>query len=126
MRCWFSLVLAPLIVLFAGAAQVASAAPQLPPAHTQTQAEVNVLRVVPRSWKPSRMPGLVNSRTHLLVDNTEAVCHGQGKQLPGRRYSRFVCVVRPKHHLRRQGLYVTYRALANGRFKISWLAYRRT
>jgi hypothetical protein len=125
MRSCLALVLAPLIVLVAGAAQ-ASASMQLPPAHTQTQAEVNVLRVVPRSWKPSRMPGLVNPRTHLLVDNTEAVCHGQGKQLSGRRYSRFACVVRPKHHLRRQGLYITYRALAGGRFKISWLAYRRT
>jgi len=64
------------------------------PAHEKAQAEVNVLRVVPHSWKAGRMPGLIDPRTHLLVNNTEAVCRGRGKARPGKRYTRFVCVVR--------------------------------
>lgn len=95
------------------------------PAHTRAQAEVNVLRVVPHSWKPSRMPGLIDPRTDLLVNNTQAVCRGRGKAQRGRRHSRFVCVVRPPGHRPRAGLYVSYRALPNGRFRIHWLAYRR-
>jgi hypothetical protein len=96
-----------------------------PPAHTKKQAEVNVLRATARRWKARRLPGLVDPRTHLLVDNTEAVCHGQGKRRPGNRYVRFLCVVRPHIHTRRQGLYVTYRALQRRRFTIRWLDYRR-
>jgi hypothetical protein len=94
-------------------------------AHTKAQAEVNVLRAVPRSWKASRMPGLIDPRTHLLVNNTEAVCHGRGWAHRGRRYTRFFCVVRPPEHRLRAGLYVSYRALPHGRFRIHWLAYRR-
>ena len=81
--------------------------------------------MVPRKWKASEMPGLVDPKTHLLLDNTEAVCHGRGKRRAGNRYSRFVCVVRPHNHTRRQGLYVSYRARLNGGFRIRWLRYRR-
>ena len=118
----FSLVLA-LLALFVAAPRVADAV--LPPSHTKKRAEVNVLRVVPRKWAPSRLPGLVNRRTHLLVDNTEAVCYGHGPRRAGNRYARFLCVVRPHVHTPRQGLYVSYRVLARGRFRIQWLAYRR-
>ena len=95
------------------------------PAHTKKQAEVNVLRVVARKWRARRLRGLVNPRTHLLVDNTEAICHGRGKRRVGNQYARFVCVVRPHVHTSRQGLYVSYRALPRGRFRLRWLAYRR-
>jgi hypothetical protein len=95
------------------------------PAHTKKQAEVNVLRVVASKWKARRLPGLVNRRTHLLVDNTEAICRGRGTRRASNRYSRFVCVVRPNVHTARQGLYVSYRALPRGQFTIRWLAYRR-
>jgi hypothetical protein len=95
------------------------------PGHTKREAEVNVLRAIPRKWKARPLPGLVDPRTHLLIDNTEAVCRGRGKRLAGQRYSRFVCVIRPHLHKRREGLYVSYRALPGGRFTIRWLAYRR-
>ena len=95
------------------------------PAHTKKQAEVNLLRVVASKWKARRLPGLVNRRTHLLVDNTEAICHGRGTRRAGNRYPRFICVVRPKVHTARQGLVVSYRALSRGHFTIRWLAYRR-
>jgi len=95
------------------------------PAHTKKQAEVNVLRVVASRWKPRQLPGLVNRRTHLLRDNTEAVCDGRGRRPAPNRYPRFVCVVRPHVHTARQGLYVSYRALPRNRFKIRWLAYHR-
>jgi hypothetical protein len=95
------------------------------PAHKKAQAEVNVLRFVPHSWKASRMPGLIDPKTHLLVNNTEAVCHGRGKAQRSKRYTRFVCVVRPPAHRPHAGLYVSYRALLHGRFRIHWLAYRR-
>jgi hypothetical protein len=93
--------------------------------HWKAQAERNVLRVVPYSWKASRMPGLIDPSTHLLVNNTAAVCHGRGKAYGGRRYARFVCVVRSPRSRPHAGLYVSYRALPHGRFRVHWIAFRR-
>jgi len=94
-------------------------------AHTNAQAERNVLRVVPYSWKASRMPGLIDPTTHLLVNNTKAVCHGRGTAYKGGRYTRFVCFVQPPRHRPRAGLYVSYRALLHGRFRVHWIRYKR-
>jgi hypothetical protein len=96
-----------------------------PAAHTKKQAELNVLRVVALKWKAWRSFRLVNPRTHLLADNTEAVCHGRGTRRAGDRYARFVCVVRPHAHHGHQGLWLKYRALSGGRFRVRILAYRR-
>lgn len=96
----------------------------LVPTQTKKQAEVNVLRALPRLWKPSRLHGLVNVRTHLLADGTEAICRGKGHRHAGARFTRFVCVVRPAAHKPRQGLYLGYRARAHGRFAVRWLTYR--
>jgi hypothetical protein len=95
-----------------------------PPAHSKKQAEVNVLRVVAQRWKAWRGTGLVNPRTHLLADNTEAVCSGRGKSRR-KRFQRFVCVLRPHVHRGRQGLWLRYRALAKGRCRIAVVAFRR-
>jgi hypothetical protein len=122
MSCRPLAVLAPL-ALVAMVAPVAAAVTA--PAHTKKQAEVNVLRVVAQKFGARRLQGLVNPRTRLLADNTEAVCRGRGKRTASNRYSRFVCVVRPHVHTRGQGLYVSYRASARGRFRIRWLLYRR-
>jgi hypothetical protein len=119
----FSLMVMALALVTAAPAAPADAAHS--PAHTKRQAEVNVLRVVAQKWKPRRMPGLVNPRTHLLANNTEAVCRGRGGLRKGNRYSRFVCVVRPQIHNARQGLYVSDHARPKGRFKLRWLFYRR-
>jgi hypothetical protein len=89
------------------------------------EAEVNVLRIVALKWKAWRRFGLTDQRTHLLGDNTEAVCHGRGRRHEGNRYSRFVCVVRPHAHRGRAGLWLSYRALTNGRYKVRLLAYHR-
>lgn len=94
-------------------------------AQTKKQAEVNVLRAVAKNWKRWRRIGLVDSRTHLLADNTEAVCQGRGKLRSGRRYARFVCVVRPHVHHGREGLWLKYRAVSKGRCSVRVLAYRR-
>jgi hypothetical protein len=95
-----------------------------PPAHAKKQAEVNVLSVVAKRWKAWRETGLVNSRTHLLADNTEAVCSGRGR--PRRkRFQRFLCVVRPHVHHGRQGLWLRYKALRNGRCRVAVVAFRR-
>jgi hypothetical protein len=118
-----SLVLTLFVVVLIAAAAQASAAAQ--PTQTKAEAEMHVLRIAARSWKASRMPGLVNPRTHLLVNNSQVVCRGQGKPRPSGHYARFVCVVRPLHHRPRQGLYVSYRALANGRAEVHWLVYRK-
>jgi hypothetical protein len=107
-----------------GATPHASAATRQP-AHTKAQAEVNVLRVVAQTWKRRRIPDLIDPRTHLLANNTQATCSGRGKRYTGRRYARFICVIRPQMHRPHQGLYVSYRALRNGRFRIYWLVYRR-
>lgn len=121
MHRWLSLVLAPLALTAVGLATAAVR----PPAHTKRQAEVNVLRVVAVKWRVGRLQGLVNPRTHLLANNTEAVCRARGRRRAGNRYTRFVCVVRPHAHTPRQGLYLSYRALPAGRFTVRWLVYRR-
>ncbi len=59
---------------------------------SKRQAEVNVLRTVEHRWGARRLPGLVDPATHLLFDNTEAVCLGRGKRHASRRYGRFACV----------------------------------
>ena len=111
------------LVIIAGAQSTAAARHM--PTQTKTQAEVNVLHAIARKSHTWRMPGLVNARTHLLTDNTEAVCHGLGGRRAGNSYARFVCVVRPHVHRGRQGLYVSYRALPKNRFELRFLAYRR-
>ena len=107
------------------AAAPPTAAARHTPTQTKTQAEVNVLRAIPRKSHRWRMPGLINAHTQLLTDNTEAVCHGLGGRRAGNRYARFVCVVRPHVHRGRQGLYVSYRVLSKNRFELRFLAYRR-
>jgi hypothetical protein len=114
-----SILLAALVVVSSTQSRVS------PPAHSKKQAEVNVLRLVAKRWKTLRRTGLVNSRTHLLADNTEAVCSGRGAPR-GKRFQRFVCVVRPHVHHGRQGLWLRYRALAKGRCRITVVAFRRT
>jgi hypothetical protein len=84
---------------------------------------VNVLRVVSLNWKAWRRFGVVDRRTHLVADNTEAICRGRGTRFAGHRYSRFLCVVRPHARRGREGLWLTYRALARGRCKVRFLAY---
>jgi hypothetical protein len=96
-----------------------------PPTHSKKQAEVNVLRVVAKRWKALRQTGLVNRRTHLLADNTEAVCSGRGRSR-GKRFQRFVCVVRPHVHHGREGLWLRYRALPKGGCSVTVVAFRRT
>jgi len=81
--------------------------------------------MVARNWKAWRRFGLVDPRTHLLTDNTEAVCSGRGKVRPHNRFARFVCVVRPHVHHGREGLWLSYRAQPKGRFKVRFLAYHR-
>jgi hypothetical protein len=116
-----------LVILASLATALASAYPAAaarPAAHTQARAETNVLRFVARAWK-SRLPDLIDPRTHLLANNTQAICSGRGRRYAGKRHARFVCVVRPQIHRPRKGLYVSYRALPSGRFRIHWLVYRR-
>ena len=95
-----------------------------PPVHSKKQAEVNVLRVVAKRWKALRKTGLVDRRTHLLADNTEAVCSGRGRPR-GKRFQRFACVVRPHDHRGREGLWLRYRALPKGRCRVTVIAFRR-
>jgi hypothetical protein len=94
--------------------------------HTKRQAEVNVLRVVSLNWKAWRRFGVIDRRTHLVADNTEAICRGRGTRYVGHRYSRFLCVVRPHTHRGREGLWLSYRALPSGRCKVRFLAYYRS
>jgi hypothetical protein len=118
----------PLVIVIALALVAASAGPAArrePAAQTKTSAEVNVLRTVARKWKAWRKYGLVDPQTHLLADNTQAVCRGRGNPRPRKRYTRFVCVVRPHVHHGREGLWLSYRALSKGRFRVRFLAYHR-
>jgi hypothetical protein len=93
------------------------------PAHTKKQAELNVLRFLARTWRTEPQL-LVDRRTHLIRDNTEAVCKGRGRAWGGLRYRRFLCVVRPRVHRPGQGLYLEYRARRDGQFAIRRLRYR--
>ena len=65
-----ALMLAPLALVFATAPGAATTALAT---HTKKQAEVNALTYVARSASRRRLPGILNPRTHLLVNNTEAV-----------------------------------------------------
>jgi hypothetical protein len=85
------------------------------------KAERNVLRFLARGWGHHRLPRLVDPRTHLLRNNTQAIC----RRARGQRAGSFVCVVRPARHRPREGLYLSYRSLDHGRFRIHWLYYRR-
>jgi hypothetical protein len=116
------------VLLFVVLSSVVVAAPpstagRPPGGHTKTQAEVNVLRAVALRWKSWRRFGLFDRRTHLLTNNTEGICHGRGRPRRGKRYLRFVCVVRPHTHHGREGLWLVYRALSGGRFRVRFLAY---
>jgi hypothetical protein len=122
MRRWPAFVPVALVSAIITAPSVAASG--APAAHTKKQAEVNVLRIVAKNWKTWRRFGLVDRRTHLVADNTEAVCHGRGKRRGGGEYARFVCVVRPHVHRVREGLWLNYRALLGGRCKVGVLAYR--
>jgi hypothetical protein len=85
------------------------------------KAERNILRFLARGWGNHRLPRLVDPRTHLLRNNTQAIC----RRARGQPAGSFVCVVRPARHRPREGLYVSYRSLAHGRFRVKWLYYRR-
>lgn len=52
--------------------------------HTKRQAEANVLKIIPRAWKHSRILGLIDSRTGLLCNNVRPVCNGRGPRSHGR------------------------------------------
>ena len=97
---------------------------RMTPGQTKKQAEVNVLRTLAHEWRKRRLPGIIDPRTHLVRDNTEAVCRGRGRRSGPRRYTRFTCVVRPHVHTRRQGLYLTYRAQPRGNFTLRWIVFR--
>ena len=116
-----ALMLAPLALVFATASGGATTLAT----QTKKQAEVNALSYVLKGAAGRRLPGIVDPRTHLLVDNTEAVCRGHGRRHRGSRYSRFTCVVRPGLHTSRQGLYLRYHALPRGRYAIHWLRFVR-
>ena len=124
MRHWPALVLVAVVATFV-AAPSAVAGKGRPAFQTKRQAEVNVLRVVAHGWRKWHRYGLVDARTHLITDNTEAVCRGRGTRRAGYRYQRYVCVVRPHVHRGREGLWLKYCALSRGRFKVRVLAYRR-
>jgi hypothetical protein len=114
----FAIALALLAVAPAPAARIM-------PAQTKRAAEVNVLRTVARKWKAWRKYALVDPKTHLLADNTQAVCRGRGKPRRGKRFARFLCVVRPQNHRARQGLWLRYRARPHGHYRVSVVAFHR-
>jgi hypothetical protein len=89
---------------------------------SRAQAERNVLRFLGKGWRGHQLPRLFDPRTHLLRNNTQAICRRSG----GRHGAgRFLCIVRPSRHRRHEGLYASYRSLKDGRFRIRWLFYRR-
>jgi hypothetical protein len=88
---------------------------------SRAQAQRDVLAALARGWGRRRIRALFNQRTHLLRNNTQAVC----RRVSGSRArARFICVVRPARHRRRQGLYVEYRDRGHGGFALRWLFYR--
>jgi len=123
MRRWLIALIALLTIV---SVSLGTAARVRPGAHTKRQAEVNVLRAVSLNWNAWRRFGLIDPRTHLVADNTEAVCRARGTGFVGNRYSRFVCVVRPHAHRGHEGLWLSYRALSNGRCKVRFLAYHHS
>jgi hypothetical protein len=109
------------LVCASSASAVALGPAKHAPLTARGRAEHNVLRALAHGWGTRRISALFDRRTHLLRNNTQAICH----RPHGRRSrNRFVCVVRPARHRRGQGLWVDYRALGRGRFRLRWLFYR--
>jgi hypothetical protein len=122
-RCAFvTSLLVALITVAIGPKEDTAVAAQAP-AQTKAQTEVNILRAIPRTRRPRWVAHFVDPRSHLLVNNTQVICHGRGPRHSGGRYERFACVVQARRHARR--LYASYRALRSRRFVIHWLAYKR-
>lgn len=130
-----SAITAVAVALVASAARAApgvaarSAAP-IP----RAQAERDVLKFLQegrgRRWVLQHRGGrrlflrLYDPRTHLLRNNTQAIC----RRARGRhRRGRFYCIVRPARHRLREGLHVRYVRYGEfgGYFRIKWLYYRR-
>jgi hypothetical protein len=93
--------------------------------HTKSQAERNLLKVVSLKWAHRRIADLVDPRTNLLRDNVRAICRGTGRGVAGSRYRSFNCQVRPWPTARRQELFVTYRVIAAGSFRVHLRLIRR-
>jgi hypothetical protein len=115
-------LLAPIAVLAGTPLALAQSAGVV--GHTKQQAERNLLQIAERSWKSERLPDLIDPSTYLLRDNVRAICEGRGQELHDCRFRLFRCVLEPWPAHGRQELYVTYRALANGRFRAHWLQLR--
>jgi hypothetical protein len=111
-------------IVAAGAARSAAAL-QTAPGQSRAQAEVHLLRIVARNWGASGVAGLVDPRTHMLANNTQAICLGRGKRLPRARYTRFTCVVRASGRAPVRELRISFRALAGGRCECHRIAPRR-
>jgi hypothetical protein len=119
------MAIAAAVALPLGAATYAQARRMPAPAQTKPTAERNVVGVVARRWPRARIPMLIDARTGLLKNNVRAICHGRGRRFSGRRYMRFICVVRPWPTAGEKELLLTYRALAHRRFRIGWLRLQR-
>jgi hypothetical protein len=94
-------------------------------AHTKRNAERNVVRVAPHSWNHRRIAALIDADTGLLRNNVRTICHGRGRRYSGRRYRRFVCVLRPWPATGQLQLFVSYRALPHNRFRVHLLRLQR-
>ena len=107
------------VALVGGTAAAAVAAT---PTTAKALAERRVLSVLGREWSPYRLRGFVDARTHLPLDNVQAVCRARPGQ--HRPPSRFVCVVRPRDRQSPVRLYLSYSALRGGGFHVHWLDLR--
>ena len=129
---WNSAIVAGVALVAAHGATSGVSAPARVPDPARVQAEHNVLSflqqergrrwILHHHWGGRLLVRLVDPRTGLLRNNTKAICRRVHSRT---NRSRFRCVVRPARHRRHEGLYVSYRSLRHGQFRIKWLIYRR-
>ena len=94
-------------------------------AQTKRQAERNLLAVLARTWKHSRLPSLIDSQTGLLKSNVQVACHGRGRRFAGERRHSFTCIARPWPYTASAPVRIAYTALPGGHFHVRLLRPHR-
>jgi hypothetical protein len=86
-------------------------------------AQQRVLSVLAHEWNPNRIAALVDPHTRLVRDDTLVSCHGRKGSPAAARAGRFTCLVRPRDPRSKARLWLSYRTLARGRYRLHWLRY---
>jgi hypothetical protein len=110
---------APVVKRAAPASASAEATPAPGPWTLKAMAEQRVISLVLGPARPKLPQHLIDSRTGLVKNNVQAVCHRRAGSAV------FLCVVHPAMAAPNAGLYVRYLRKRDGREILQWQGYRQ-